>query len=80
MTKLYETHEANYYEDDIQGLEKIYIFSNDDEDFEFLSHNEQVAALGLSKEMPTPNKGTITRYFIDVSDFFIVVRETKMTY
>lgn len=80
MTKLYETHSADYSEDDVQGSEKIYVYTNDDEDFELLSHNEQVAALGLSKEMPTPSKGTITRYFIDVSDFFIVVRETKMNW
>lgn len=80
MTKLYETHPADYTEDDVQGSEKIYVYTNDDEDFELLSHNEQVAALGLPKEMPTPSKGAITRYFIDVSDFFIIVRETKMNW
>lgn len=80
MTKLYETHTADYSEDGVQGSEKIYVYANDDEDFELLSHNEQVSALGLPNEMPTPSKGTITRYFIDVSDFFIVVRETKMTW
>lgn len=80
MDKLFETHAANYSEDGMQFSEKVYVFKNEDEDFELLSHNEQVSMLGLPKELPTPSKGSVTRYYIDVSDSFIVVRENKMAW
>lgn len=79
--KLFETNVKEFKEDEITVTEKIYIFEFEDneesEDFELYSHSEQLAELGF-KERSTPltEHGTVQRYSIDFTNFYIIVIET----
>lgn len=88
MKKLFSTEPYNpsvNIEEDYLGsyseLVHVFAFKDEDEaeDFQILSHNEQLAICGF-KEEKTPSKGTVHRYIIDASDAFVVVRETIMSW
>lgn len=86
MVKIFESKVKEFEDEDGSVLkEKVMVFefddSEEDEDFELLSHNEQLQLLGL-KECSTPNKehGTVNRYYIDNSDGFLVVRENIISW
>lgn len=81
--KIFNNSAKTFVDEDGSKLtESIYVFCYEDEDeaddFELLSHNEQLAELGF-KESKTPNteNGSVSRYYIDFSSAFIVVRESK---
>lgn len=69
----------SWEEKDYSVEETVYVFENEDEDFELYSHSEQLSVLGLSPEEKTPSSvhGDVTRYYIDVSDLFIFVRKVR---
>lgn len=89
MEKLYSTVPVKLATRDLEeeGLnaysESVYLFKFDNEDeaeeFQILSHNEQLKLCGF-KEEATPSKGTIHRYIIDASDYYVVIRETVMSW
>lgn len=62
-------------------LVHVFEYENEDEaeDFQILSHNEQLSMCGF-KEERTPSKGTVHRYIIDADDVYVVIRETIMTW
>lgn len=76
-TKPYETTDDGFYSETVHVFE----FEDEDEaeDFQVLSHTEQIASCGF-KEEKTPSKGTVHRYIVDASDVFVVIRETIMTW
>lgn len=86
MTLLYETPCTLLKDEDESSIEEtvsIYQFEDfESEDFELLSHNEQISYLHLEKEKSTPNAdhGTVTRYIFDPSDAFLVVRKNIITW
>lgn len=76
-------------EDDIEGGKfessesvSIYAFESDDEaeDFELLSHKEQLALCGLKEESTPEKSGTVHRYTIDPGDAYVVIRESVMSF
>ena len=83
MKKLFSTKP---YEDESEGYysELVHVFEFEDEDeaedFQILSHNEQLSVCGFKAEEKTPSKGTVHRYIIDASDVFVVIRETVMVW
>lgn len=86
MTLMYETPTVVLKDEDGSSVEEtvlIYRFEEfESEDFELLSHNEQVSYLHLEKEKSTPNSdhGTVTRYSMDPSDSFLIVRKNVITW
>ena len=79
--KLFETDVKEFKEDEITIAEKIYIFEfeNDEEseDFELYSHSEQLAELGFKeKSTPSTEHGTVQRYSVDFTNFYITIVET----
>lgn len=86
MEKIFESDFVEIEAEDSTISEKIYIYKFDDEfeseDFELLSHSEQIYELKLNKESSTPNttSGTVNRYYIDISSSFCVVRENIITW
>lgn len=83
MKKLFSTKPYETEDEDGQYAEAVHIFEyeteDEAEDFQILSHNEQLSMCGF-KEERTPSKGTVHRYVIDPSDIFVVIRETTMTW
>lgn len=83
MNKIYSTPIWQANDEDGKYAESVHVFTYDDEDeaddFQILSHNEQLASCGF-KEEKTPSKGTIHRYVIDASDAYVVIRETEMSW
>lgn len=79
MKKLYSTEP--YESQDYAELVHVFEYEDDEEaeEFQVLSHSEQLASCGF-KEERTPSKGTVHRYIIDASDVYVVVRETIMTW
>lgn len=88
MKKLYSTEpiilDVDTEEEGLNSYSEavhIFKFEDDDEseDFQVLSHNEQLKMCGF-KEESTPSKGTVHRYIIDAGDYYVVVRETTMSW
>lgn len=83
MKKLFQTKPYENVEDGEFYAELVHVFEyeNEDEaeDFQILSHNEQLSMCGF-KEERTPSKGTVHRYLIDADDVYVVIRETIMTW
>lgn len=83
MKKVFSTRSADFKDSDEYCSEIVHIFefeSEDEaEDFPILSHSEQLSACGF-KEERTPSKGTVHRYVIDVSDNWVVIIETIMSW
>lgn len=75
-TKPYEDESEDYFAE----LVHVFEFEDEDEaeDFQILSHNEQLATCGFKEESTPLKKGTIHRYIVDASDVFVVIRETIM--
>lgn len=88
MIKLYGTAaEEVFYDEDEKETQfesvTVFKFENEDEaeEFSYLTHNEQIKALGLPEEKKLTNTITeIHRYFIDVGDMFVVVRDNSTTF
>lgn len=86
MELIYKTETAIIPDEEDGGTleETIYIYRSKDEDlaedFELLSHAEQLELFGFKEEKTPANKGTIHRYTIDPGEEYIVVRETTMTF
>ena len=85
MKLIFESSPKIFSEDGESLEEKVLVFEFDSEeeaeDYEMLSHNEQLAEVGL-KENSTPNsnKGTVNRYYIDNSSGFLVIRENIISW
>lgn len=77
-TKPYEDNSEGYYAE----LVHVFDFESEDEseDFQILSHSEQLASCGFKEEKTPAKSGTIHRYVVDASDVFVVIRETVMTW
>lgn len=71
--KFEEENKEGYYS------ECVYVFEYEDgeeEDFQLLSHNEQLQLCGFKVEEKTPmDSGTVHRYFIDAGDVYVIIRE-----
>lgn len=71
-------------EDNFSSKEEVSIFTyeNDEEaeDFELLSHKEQLALCGLKEESTPEKSGTVHRYTIDPGDVFVVIRCAIMSW
>lgn len=86
MKIIFESPCSTIEDDETRIEEKIFVFQYDTEeeveDFEILSHNEQLLKLGFKAEEKTPStkSGAVNRYFIDPSDSFVVVREVHIIY
>ena len=88
INKIYETDPVEVYNDDAEGeqlYESILICTIPDEEefdeFCYMTHDEQIEALGLFKEKTITNKSqNAFRYFIDVGENFIVVRTNTYTF
>lgn len=84
MTKILEHLGKIIHDEDASIKEDICVYeasSEDIEDFELLSHVEQLEFFNL-KEEKTPNTthGSVTRYYFDVSTSFIVVHQTTISW
>lgn len=85
MKKIFESELYGLTDEEGSVEEKIYVyaFDNADEadDFSILSHNEQLAELGFKENStPSSNKGKVNRYFLDASDFTLIVRQTTIAW
>lgn len=83
MVKLHEAvSEVMKDEDGSSYQEKAYIFAyssgREAEDFELLTHDEQIKACKLEKEEEIKSFShgtTVHRYTVDAGDFYVFVRE-----
>lgn len=80
MEKIFETKGKIISDEDSSVQENVIMYEvspEELEDFELLSHAEQLAWLKLKEDKtPSTEHGSVTRYYFDVSTSFITVHET----